>query len=67
MSDKTENLKPEKEQFFMEEGVVCAMEGCDGVIEFSEVENCSCHISAPCSGCMGTKFVCPKCGWEEDI
>lgn len=38
---------------------------CDGVIMLHHSENCSCHISAPCSSCTAPRFYCPECGWEE--
>lgn len=41
---------------------------CAGTLEFGEVENCSCHISAPCSGHTEQKLACTVCGWEvEDV
>lgn len=47
------------------EGDVCGREGCTGHIDRHPVENCSCHISPPCSACMEPKNFCPVCGWEE--
>lgn len=46
------------------EGESCEREGCSGVIELEEVENCSCHISAPCSKCTDADMWCPECGWR---
>lgn len=28
------------------------------------VENCSCHINAPCSACEYATLVCDNCGFE---
>lgn len=28
------------------------------------IENCSCHISPPCSACTAPRLYC-ECGWEE--
>jgi len=47
-----------------EEGDVCGRDGCEGVIEFTKSENCSCHISPPCHSCTSVKLHCPDCGWE---
>ncbi|MDH3326888.1 MAG: hypothetical protein OEM38_09255 [Gammaproteobacteria bacterium] len=38
---------------------------CEGEIETRAVENCSCHISPPCSACTEPRNFCPECGWEE--
>ncbi len=48
----------------VEEGATCGRE-CSGVIAFAPVENCSCHISPPCSACEGAYLHCPECGWED--
>ncbi|MBB1606505.1 MULTISPECIES: hypothetical protein [unclassified Pseudomonas] len=47
-----------------EEGANCNRDGCDGVIELEKVDNCSCHISAPCSGHENQDTWCPECGWR---
>ena len=47
------------------EGDTCNRNGCKGIIEAHEVENCSCHISPPCSPCTTPKEYCPDCGWES--
>lgn len=44
---------------------MCGRAACAGVIERHEVENCSCHISPPCSACVDTQNFCPECDWEE--
>lgn len=48
-----------------EEGQRCRRDGCEGRIEMSKSENCSCHISPPCSSCTGTHLICSDCDWEE--
>jgi hypothetical protein len=50
-----------------EEGERCGRDGCDGVIEFTKSENCSCHISPPCYSCTSTYLHCPDCGWEAEV
>ncbi|MGR0185485.1 hypothetical protein [Azospirillum aestuarii] len=47
-----------------EEGAGCPA-GCGGALHFPPVENCRCHISAPCSYCTDNRLVCDGCGWEE--
>ena len=55
-----------EEMFGFLEGEVCNRDGCDGIIEYEEVENCNCFNSAPCSACVDAKLNCPKCDWERD-
>lgn len=45
-------------------GERCNRDGCKGIIEFSFVDNCSCHIVAPCSAHENVRPWCPVCGWE---
>ena len=49
-----------------EEGELCGRDGCAGHIEFTKPDNCSCHLSAPCSSCTSTYLHCPDCGWEAE-
>lgn len=51
-------------EFGYEEGATCNREGCDGVIEFEKVENCSCHIIPPCWAHENQDTWCPECGWR---
>ncbi|AHF77940.1 Phage protein [Sodalis praecaptivus] len=46
------------------EGDTCARDGCEGVIELEEVENCSCHLYAPCWRHENADMWCPECGWQ---
>lgn len=46
------------------EGDVCDREGCNGQIQLRLVENCSCHISPPCSACSEPLHYCDICGWD---
>ena len=58
-----------------EEGYPCPMAAdengevaCTGRLEIKEPEDCSCHISAPCSAHVEAALWCPVCGWEvEDV
>jgi hypothetical protein len=50
-----------------EEGEVCGRNGCEGLIEFTKSENCSCHISPPCHSCMSTRLHCSSCDWEAEV
>lgn len=46
-----------------EEGDECPF--CEkGILEYGEVKDCSCHISAPCSGHTDQKLTCDYCGCE---
>jgi hypothetical protein len=47
------------------EGDRCGRNLCDGIIIYRKVENCSCHISPPCSACVEPRGECPTCGWDE--
>ena len=48
-----------------EEGATCGRDGCQGVIDTRAPENCSCHISPPCSACTAPRNFCPDCDWQE--
>ena len=58
-----------------EEGQACPLliegsetEACTGTLQFADPDNCSCHISAPCSPCLERPLVCNVCHWEaEDL
>lgn len=52
-------------QYGYSEGDVCGRKDCAGVIEYAPVENCSCHISPPCSACTAPRAFCPECDWRE--
>ena len=56
--------KSEKEG--TEEGDVCGRDGCDGVMDWKPAENCSCHVSPPCSACVDAPLWCPECGFEVE-
>lgn len=47
------------------EGDKCDRNGCEGVIQLHPIENCSCHIFAPCFACTSPRCFCDVCGWEE--
>lgn len=47
------------------EGDACNRDGCTGIIALHDVENCSCHLHAPCAAHMDQSHFCPVCGWEE--
>lgn len=49
-----------------EEGEKC--QNCEsGVLEFTIVKSCSCHINPPCSACVDAPLKCNNCGFEEEI
>lgn len=43
-----------------ESGVVC-----DGTMDYREVEDCRCHLYAPCNACVENPVVCDICGASE--
>lgn len=48
----------------MEEDEVCP--SCnEGIMEWPEIENCSCHVSPPCSGCVNKVLICNSCNYED--
>ncbi|EHC4297166.1 hypothetical protein JTG69_001897 [Escherichia coli] len=46
------------------EGEQCERDGCSGILELEEVEDCSCHLSAPCWRHENADMWCPECGWR---
>lgn len=51
---------------YLEEGDRCREKGCDGILHFPKAENCSYHISPPCSWCTSVMLTCPECGWVDE-
>lgn len=47
-----------------QEGDKCEDPECDGVLGYSLIEDCSCHIAAPCHWCEERGFTCSECGEE---
>lgn len=45
------------------EGETCNRNGCKGFIEEHATEDCSCHISPPCSSCTSDRSYCDTCDW----
>lgn len=50
---------------YFEEGDTCPECG-KGKFYFPPVENCSCHINAPCSACTDNKIECDECGYQPE-
>lgn len=48
------------------EGETCWRNGCQGVITVRPVENCSCHLHAPCGSCMERREQCLACDWRAE-
>lgn len=50
------------------DGQACPWAGCEGKLESIEeqAEDCSCHISPPCSACVEwqSQLRCSECGWQ---
>ena len=53
------------ESYGFEDGSRCGRMGCAGKIEIHPSDNCSCHISPPCSSCTSPRAFCPECDWQE--
>lgn len=47
------------------EGDLCDRDGCVGHIEIRPTDDCSCHISPPCSTCTAPRCYCDTCVWDE--
>lgn len=58
--EKINNSLPEG----TEEGDICGVDGCNGVLGYNPVKNCSCHISPPCHACVSNPLVCNECRRE---
>lgn len=50
---------------YHEEGDRCP-ECIKGHLRYNKPQNCSCHISPPCSACTSARLECDNCGWEDD-
>lgn len=60
----TTDTTPAAPPIGLEAGDICGRGGCAGIIAEHRVENCSCHISPPCSQCTTPREYCPVCDWE---
>lgn len=59
---------PEPEPKDLEEGDPCTQEDCKGILSFDyRTDDCSCHISPPCSQCVEKLLRCNECGFEVDV
>ena len=47
------------------DGDICPYPDCKGKLGYESVEDCSCHISPPCSACLENPLVCQTCSWTE--
>jgi hypothetical protein len=49
-----------------QEGDICGIDGCTGILAYEKAGECTCHISPPCSACVNANLTCPECGeWFE--
>jgi len=48
---------------YLEEGDRCQERGCKGKMFFPPVDNCSCHVSPPCTACTTNRLICNECGF----
>lgn len=47
-----------------EDGDPCTEDECDGILEFVQPFDCTCHIIPPCASCMEAPLTCNKFGHE---
>lgn len=64
MSAAAEGVTPCTGPF--DEGDMCPDSQCDGRLSTKPTENCSCHISPPCSACLDAPLICDACAMEID-
>jgi hypothetical protein len=50
----------------MEEGDKCPNSECEGIMEYAQSVNCTCHISPPCWACTNVPLTCNVCGEEDE-
>lgn len=50
---------------YLEEGDEYPLCG-EGIMGYEGVENCSCHISPPCTSCLENPLVCLECGYDPE-
>lgn len=50
---------------YYEEGDKCP-ECRQGLLYYPPVQNCTCHISPPCSACTNRQLECDKCGYQPE-
>ncbi len=48
------------------EGDICNEDGCEGVLEYPPVKNCTCFLSPPCYNCVHNLLTCSVCGREVE-
>lgn len=50
----------------LEEGDKCPEcdPDCEGIMIYSPVKNCRCHINPPCSACVDNPLTCDECGYK---
>lgn len=44
-----------------DEGDPCGVDACTGTLQFELPEDCTCHISPPCSACVDSPLRCTTC------
>lgn len=51
----------------IEEGDICPVGLCDGVMAYVKQGDCYCHISPPCSFCVDAPLECDVCGYNPEV
>jgi hypothetical protein len=49
------------------EGDPCPVEGCEGTLELTKAEVCSCFVAPPCEACVAAPLRCDTCEHEPEI
>lgn len=59
----TEHIPSTNEvRYGLSEGEPCNRDGgCPGTLRWQPASECTCFISAPCSGCTTSLIYCPEC------
>lgn len=56
-----------KDIYDLADGDDCPNPLCNGVLDLTKSENCSCHLGhAPCSSCESIHVECPECYWKPE-
>lgn len=45
-----------------EEGDLCGVGGCDGIVSYPCRGECECHLRPPCHSCTSEYLACSTCG-----
>ena len=49
------------------DGDTCGRSGCEGLMNRSSDDGCTCHIAPPCSSCTDATYQCSICEFETSL